>query len=51
MFDPNEVSRVLELPDNVYVTALMPMGYPADDAIPAAYHTAYRDLDDTVSYM
>ena len=51
VFDPCEVSRVLDLPDSVYVTALMPMGYPADDAIPAAYHTAYRDLDDTVSYM
>jgi nitroreductase len=51
VFDPNEVAAMLDLPESVRVTALMPMGYPADDATPAAYHTAYRDLDDTVSFM
>ena len=51
VFDPVEVARTLDLPEGVRVTALMPMGYPADDAIPAAYHTAYRDLEDTVEFM
>jgi hypothetical protein len=51
VFDPCEVAKTLDLPESVRITALMPMGYPADDATPAAYHTAYRDLEDTVVFM
>lgn len=29
MFNADEVSNVLSLPDNVHVAALFPMGYPA----------------------
>jgi len=34
-FNSDEVARVLGLPENVCVSALLPMGYAADDAVPA----------------
>lgn len=49
MFNKQQVSEVLDLPENVTVTALLPIGYPADNAKPAPQHTQYRDWDDIVS--
>ena len=50
-FHAEQVSEVLDLPENVTVSALLPMGYPADDAKPAPLHTQYRELDDIVSVI
>lgn len=50
-FNADEVSRTLNLPDNICVTAMLPIGYPADEAQPAHLHSMYRDLDDTVSVI
>ena len=47
-FNANAVSDVLGLPENLTVSALLPMGYPAEDAAPLPLHTQYRDLADTV---
>ena len=47
-FNANAVSGVLGLPENLTVSALLPMGYPAEDAAPLPLHTQYRDLADTV---
>ena len=47
-FNTDDVSRVLGLPDNVCVTAMLPIGYPADDAEPLDLHNVYRDRDDTI---
>ena len=33
-FNANDVSSVLDLPENLTVSALLPMGYPAADAAP-----------------
>ncbi len=49
LFKKEQVSKVLGLPENVTVVALLPMGYPADDAEPLPLHTQYRELADTVS--
>lgn len=51
MFNAEEVSKALALPNNVHVAALLPMGYPADNAKPAPLHNAIRDFTDTISYL
>ena len=48
-FNAQEVSDVLELPDNITVSALLPLGYPAENAKPAPMHTQYRPWEDTVA--
>ena len=48
-FNADEVARALELPENIVVTAMLPIGYPADDAVPLALHNSFRDRDDTVA--
>lgn len=50
-FNADEVSRVLGLPESVRVTAMLPMGYAAEDAEPMDLHGIYRDLEDTVSVL
>lgn len=48
-FNADQVSEVLGLPENVTVSALLPIGYAADDAKPAANHTKYREFGDTIT--
>ena len=50
-FNADEVSRALGLPENVCVTAMLPIGYAADDVQPAELHNTYRDLDDTITEL
>jgi len=50
-FNADRVSEVLGLPENVTVSALLPMGYPADDAKPLPLHDQYRKPDDIVSVI
>ena len=47
-FKANEVANVLGLPENITVSALLPIGYPADNAQPAPLHTQYREFADTI---
>ena len=47
-FNANDVASVLNLPENLTVSALLPMGYPADNASPLTLHTQYRDFADTI---
>jgi nitroreductase len=48
-FNAEDVSRTLGLPENIVVTAMLPIGYPAENAEPLALHSSFRDRDDTVS--
>lgn len=50
-FNAGEVSRTLGLPDNVCVTAMLPIGYAADDAQPTEGHNMYRAWDDTITVI
>ncbi|MBQ8858951.1 MAG: nitroreductase family protein [Clostridia bacterium] len=50
-FAANAVEEALSLPENIRVTAMLPLGYAADDAEPAAFHGSYRDFDDTVTVI
>lgn len=49
-FDPEKVAEALELPENIHPVALLPIGYPAEDAKPSERHTLYRDYDDTIEW-
>lgn len=48
-FNAQTVAEVLELPENVAVSALLPIGYAAENAQPAPLHTQYRDFADTIT--
>ena len=48
-FNAQEVSDVLGLPEDITVSALLPIGYAVENAEPAPLHTQYRDLADTVT--
>lgn len=50
-FNPEQVGKVLELPENMAVSALLPMGYPAQDAKPLPLHTQFRDPEEMVSVL
>ena len=43
-----ELASALGLPENLTVSALLPMGYPAENAKPLSMHFRYRELADTI---
>lgn len=47
-FNADEVGKALAIPENLTVSALLPIGYPADGAKPTANHEKLRDFDDTI---
>lgn len=47
-FNAEDISKVLSLPENERVCALLPIGYPAADAEPAPMHEACRPLCEIV---
>ena len=47
-FNATEVAEALGLPENITVSALLPMGYPAENAAPLPLHTQYREFADTI---
>jgi nitroreductase len=50
-FNADDIAKTLELPENIQITAMLPMGYPADDAKPIDMHYSIRDIDDTVTFI
>ena len=48
-FNATEVAEALGLPENITVSALLPMGYPTENAVPAPLHAQYRAYDDTIA--
>lgn len=48
-FNYGEVEQILGVPENVRITAMMPIGYPADDAAPSPRHEQIRDIAETVT--
>lgn len=47
-YNDDEMAKVLGLPDHIRVAALLPIGYPADDAAPLDMHFKSRELSDMV---
>ena len=50
-FDPAKVKAQFALPDTLVPVAVFPIGYPASDAAPAAFHTQRKPLEETVQYL
>lgn len=50
-FNDEQVREVLSLPDNLRVSALLPIGYPAADAKPLPLHDEIRDFEDTIEFI
>lgn len=50
-FNPDDVRETLGIPKTVRVTAMLPIGYAADEAKPSERHLQYRDYEDTVSTL
>ena len=50
-FNPQVVAETLGLPENVTVSALLPMGYPAEDAKPLPLHEQVREFADTITVI
>jgi len=48
-FDAKQVAEVLGLPENVTVSALLPIGYAAENAKPSTNHSSYRPFADTIA--
>jgi nitroreductase len=51
MFNSDQVKDVLGLPENLTVSALLPLGYAAEDAGPIAMHDASRDISELSSIL
>ncbi len=50
-FNADKVAEVLGIPENVTVSALLPMGYPAEDAKPLPLHSQFRDPKEIVEFL
>jgi nitroreductase len=50
-FCADAVENALSLPENIRVTAMLPIGYAADDAEPASFHSDFRAFEDTVTVI
>ncbi len=51
MFSPTETEKALGIPEKEVPVLLMPIGYPADNAVPAPGHTNCKPLSDTVKMI
>lgn len=51
MFNDVEVQEAFDLPSNIHVTAILPVGYPAEGCEPADRHTIYRADSEMVEFL
>lgn len=49
-FDPEAARREFSLPETLVPVALLPMGYPAQDAAPSPRHSDRKPIGETVFY-
>ena len=45
-FDPAKIVKLLALPENLVPVSILPIGYPADDAVPADLHNQRAALEE-----
>lgn len=50
-FNEDKVRAALNIPANVRIRDLLPVGYPDDTSVPAAMHEKYRDMSDMVQFL
>lgn len=47
-FDPEKVKETYDLPEEFEVVSLLPIGYPAEDAMPSAMHNKRKEMSEMV---
>ena len=47
-FNPDMVRKVYNIPDNFEIVALLPIGYPSNDATPSAMHEKRNSIEEMV---
>ena len=50
-FPPTETAKAFNIPDNVKIAMLLPIGYPADGAKPAKLHFDKKAMEETVTML
>ncbi len=49
-FDPKKIREVYNIPENYEIVALLPVGYPGEDAHPSKLHEDRKPIEETVFY-
>lgn len=49
-FDPEKVRSNYNIPENLEIVALLPVGYPGEDAHPSKLHEDRKPIEETVFY-
>ncbi len=47
-FNPSKAREILKVPENFKIVNLLPLGYPAEDALPSTKHEERKELQETV---
>ena len=50
-FDPEKLYNLFPEMKDHHILAIMPTGYPAEDAKPAKWHTDSKDITEMVTYL
>ncbi len=51
-FDPAEVSKAFDLPENIKPAMILPLGYPAEDSKPLEkMHNSFHPMEEIVEYL
>jgi len=50
-FKETELAAILGTSENIRLCALLPVGYPADDAVPSAHHGECRDGSEMFTFL
>ncbi len=51
VFNPEELTKLLNLPENEEILMIMDLGYAAEDSEPNVRHTDRKELNETVVFM
>ena len=47
-FNPDEVRKQYNIPDSWEIVALLPIGYPSEDAVPSSLHETRKSIEENV---
>ena len=50
-FQTEELKKLFNIPENIKPVALLPLGYPKEDAKPSPYHFNKKSIDEMVEYL
>lgn len=51
MFDPKLTQETFNIPENIQLVSLLPIGYAAEDGKPAEKHTSRKAAEETIKFI